>query len=167
MATFNVNTDLVNGDEVMLYIFTGSTAPTSATAFSADTEVVAFATSCSLNIDGATIDTSNKMSCRWNSNLAGKNSYTVSADALYTDVNGTYNFDDLLAAMIDGDPIYWAMGEPAASTASCETNTFELDTTKVIAWGAGLITSLSLTAGNNEVASASVTITGSGDLHTA
>ena len=163
---YNVNTDLVNGDDLMLYIFTASTEITGATSLtSANTKVLSFATSCALNIDGATIDTSNKMSCRWVSNLAGKNSYTVSADALYTDAADAYSFDDLLGAMVAGDAIGWAMAQPAEFTGSCADNPFSIDNTKVIAYGEGLITSLSLNAGNNEVASSSITVTGSGEIH--
>lgn len=65
MATYNVNSDLVNGNDIFLYVFTPSSAITATTDFtSANTNVLAFATSCSLQVDGETIDTSNKMSCR-------------------------------------------------------------------------------------------------------
>lgn len=166
MATYNVNTDLVNGDKIFLYIFEPSTAITSASSFtSANTSVIAFATSCSLQVDGETIDTSNKMSCRWNSALAGKNSYTVSADALYSKKSGHYSFDSLLADMMAGEAVGWAMAQPVAGV-DCATNPFYIDNTKVIAWGEGLIQSLSLQAGNNEVASSSITINGSGELKT-
>lgn len=65
MATYNVNTDLVKGNDLFLYVFEQSTAITAASSFtSANTNVLAFATSCSLQVDGETLDTSNKMSCR-------------------------------------------------------------------------------------------------------
>ena len=163
---YNVNKDLVMGDDLFLYIYTASTAITAATDFtSANTEVLAFATSCSLQIDGETIDTSNKMSCRWNSNLAGKNSYTVSADALYTDESGHYSFDALLADMVAGDAIGWVIAQPTSGSTCEGSGEFYIDNSKVIAYGEGLITSLSLNAGNNEAASCSITITGSGELH--
>ena len=162
--TYDVNKDLVMGDNIFLYIYTPSTAITAASAFtSANTEVIAFATSCSLQVDGETIDTSNKMSCRWNANLAGKNSYTVSADALYTAKSGATSFDTLLSKMVDGNAIGWAMAQPSSAT-SCSEQNFYIDNTKVIAFGEGLITSLSLNAGNNEAASCSITITGSGEI---
>ena len=165
---YNVNEDLVNGNDVFLYLFTPSSAITSKTAFtSANTEVLAFATSCSLQVDGETIDTSNKMSCQWNSNIAGKNSYTVSADALYTATSGACNFDRLLALMIQGEAIGWAMAKPVDDNdVVCENNEFFIDNNTVIAWGYALITSLSLEAGNNEVASCSTTLTGSGEILT-
>ena len=155
---YDVNTQLVQGDDLFLYLFT-ATGITAATQLnSSNTEVVAFATSCSLQIDGETIDTSNKMSCAWVSNLAGKNSYTVSADALYTDASGATSFDTILGYMVSRNAIGWAIG---THSGDCSGD-FKLD--EALVAGYGLITSLSLNAGNNEVASCSVTITGSGEL---
>lgn len=158
---YNVNTDLVRADKVFLYLF-DATAVTEASAFtSANTQVIAFATSCSLQIDGQTIDTSNKMSGRWNSNLAGKNGYSVSCDALYTTASGATSFDALLAKMVAGNAVGWAMAQ-----ANDDVN-FYINKDEVVAYGAGLITSLSLNAENNNVASSSISITGSGDIKTA
>ena len=154
----NVNQDLVKGDDLYLYIYSGGTGSTPV--------VVAFATSCELQISQETIDTSNKMSCRWNSNLAGKSSYTISADALYTQASGAYSFDSMMAAMVAGEALPWAVGQcvEAGTGETCETRTFALDTNKPYYKGEGLITSLSLSAGNNAVASCSITITGSGEI---
>ena len=160
MATYDVNTQLVQGDDLFLYLFSATGITSLSSLTSANTEVLAFATSCSLQIDGETIDTSNKMSCAWNSNLAGKNGYTVSADALYTDASGATSFDAVLGYMVARNAIGWAIGPHAGD---CSGN-FALD--KAIVAGYGLITSLSLNAGNNEVASCSVSITGSGELIT-
>lgn len=154
----NVNTDLVRGDDLFLYIYSGGTGSTPV--------VLAFATSCELNINQETIDTSNKMSCRWNANLAGKSNYTISADALYTQAAGAYSFDAMMAAMVAGNALPWAVGQAVAAGTgeTCETRSFALDTAKPYYKGEGLITSLSLSAGNNAVASCSITITGSGEI---
>ena len=50
---YNENTDLILGDDMFLYITDGQSD-----------KVVAFATSCQIQVDGETIDTSNKMSGR-------------------------------------------------------------------------------------------------------
>ena len=147
----DVNKDLVRADDLYFYVTSANT-------------VVAFATSCSLQVDGETIDSSNKMSCRWNANLAGKNSYSVSVDALYTQNTGLTSFDKLMEMMVSGAAIDWAIGVAQAYTGTCESNTFALDTSKVYYSGKGLITSLSLNGGNNEVASCSMTVTGSGGI---
>lgn len=142
---FNVNTDLILGDDLYLYVTSGNTP-------------IAFATSCSVQIDGETIDTSNKMSGRWNSNLAGKNGYTISSDALFTQATGAYSFDSLMEKMVEGGKLEWTIGQ-------CKDRTsFELDTAKPYYTGEGFVTSLSLNAGNNEVANCSITITGSGAI---
>lgn len=152
MATYNVNQDLVLGDELFLYIVSGETATP-----------IAFATSCAIQVDGETIDTSNKMSGRWNSNLGGKNGYTVTSDALYTQVDGHYSFDSLFDLMLSVKPnnlAKWKVGRCKDVKAA----DFDLDTSKAYYSGEGYITSLSLNAGNNEVASSSITITGSGAI---
>ena len=149
-ATYDVNSHLVLGEEMYLYVTSANTP-------------VAFATSCSVQIDGETIDTSNKMSGRWNSNLAGKNSYTISTDALYTQETGLFSFDKLMEKMISGGndaKLEWTIGKAK----DYANEDYELDTTKPYYTGVGFITSLSLNAGNNEVANCSITITGSGAI---
>lgn len=166
MAKFDANKDLVMGDNIFLFVYTGDTsAITSVESFTtANTQVLAFATSCSLETSQDTIDTSNKMSCRWQNNLAGRSNYTVSSDALYTNTTGEFSYDALLKAMVKGDAIAWAMAAVADGTDCSGDSTFTIDPAQIISGGKGLITSLSLTAGNNEAAQCSVTITGSGEL---
>lgn len=153
---YNVNEDLVRGSEIFLWV-----------GGSGDTNVIAFATSAQLQADGETVSTSNKMSCRWASNLAGANSYTVTSDSLYTAKSGVTSFDSLMKMMIEGDPVDWYMGpaQSADTATTCENRTYVLDATQPYYSGKGLITSLSLNAGGtDEVAQSSITITGSGEL---
>jgi predicted secreted protein len=152
MANWNENNQLVNGDSFLLYLTSGKT-------------VVAYATSCSVQVDSETIDTSSKFSCKWASNMGGKASYTISADALYCqNVDGAISFDTLLEYMVKGDQIEWYMGEEKAWSGTCETNTHELDTDKTYYNGKAVVTSVSLEAGNNEIASCSITLTGAGEI---
>lgn len=154
MANWIENDQLVNGDSFLLYLTSGKT-------------VVAYATSCSLQVDSETIDTSSKFSCKWASNMGGKASYTISADALYcqeVDEADGVSFDTLLKYMVSGEQIDWYMGEEKPHTGTCETNTHELDTTKTYYNGKAVVTSVSLEAGNNEIASCSITLTGAGEI---
>ena len=96
------------------------------------------------------------MSGKWASNISGKNSYSISSDALYTQASGATSFGALKAMMVAGTPVTWAIG------LSDNTTSFALS--DEICSGTGIITSLSLNAGNNEVASCSITITGTGAL---
>ena len=166
MAKYDANKDLVMADNIMLFIVTGDTATiTGLTSFTAEnTQVIAFGTSCSVEASQDTIDTSNKMSCRWQNSLAGRGNYTVSSDSLYTNATGALSYDALLKAMVAGNPIAWCQAAVKSGTDCAGDGTFAIDTEQVIAGGKGLITSLSLTAGNNEAAQCSITITGSGAI---
>lgn len=155
---WNTNNDLINGDKLLLYLTSANT-------------VVAYATSCSLQIDQETIDTSSKFSCKWNATLGGRCSYTISADALYCNAanaaaNSGISFDSLMALMLEGEAVDWVIGQASGVTAetSCEDNPHTLDTTKPYYSGKAVITSLSLEAGNNEIASSSISMTGSGEI---
>lgn len=155
---WDVNKDLIKGDDLLLYLTSGQT-------------VLAYATSCSIQIDQETLDTSSKFSCRWNANLGGRASYTISADALYckneSGLSGL-SFDDLLDMMIDGDNIDWYIGQevPRGTGETCDERSHALDTTKPYYSGKAIVTSVSLSAGNNEIASCSISLTGSGEIVT-
>lgn len=150
------NSKLVKSDDMMLYIVTGNT--TGATA------VVAFATSANLNIDSETIDVSNKMSCKWASNISGKNSYSISADALYSQVvSGTcVGYDYLFSQMVENKEVKWILGTPTSGDCESASYTFALDGSAQHYEGKGYITSLGLTTGKGDIASFSCTITGAG-----
>ena len=146
-TTFDVINDLVRGEEIFLYLTSGNTP-------------LAFATTCTVQVDGETIDTSNKMSGRWNTALQGKNSYSITSDALYTRTEGHMSFDTLMGFMIDGTPVEWKVGKAK----DYKNGNFEFDNTQPYYEGNGFVTSLSLNAGNNEVSNCSITITGNGAI---
>lgn len=152
MANWDIN-ELVQGDRLLLYLTTGKT-------------VVAYATSCSVQVDAETIDVSSKFSCRWANNLNGRASYTISADALYVDLSddSALSFDGLLDLMLAGDAVEWYIGEEQDFDGDCDANPHTLDTTKKYYRGKAVVTSLSLEAGNNEIASCSITLTGAGEI---
>lgn len=155
MAIWNPNSDLINGDSFNLYLTSGKT-------------VLAYATSCSLQVDRETTDTSSKFSCRWNAVRGGRSSYTVSADALYCNATSGISFDGLLELSNSDETIKWYMGPESAYTVdaehACEDNPHTLDTGSTYYSGDAIVTSVSLEAGNNEVATCSITLTGSGAI---
>lgn len=151
MANWNENVDLIMGDSLLLYLTSGKT-------------VVAYATSCSLQVDAETIDTSSKFSCKWQSNMGGKAGYTINADALYCNNASGISFDKLLEMMVSGEQVEWYIGEEAAHSGSCESNPHTLDTAKTYYNGKAVVTSCSLEAGNNEIATCSITMTGAGEI---
>lgn len=142
MATsYNVNTDLVKGSSLLVYI---GTTP------------LAFAKSSDLSISADSIDTSNKMSGNFKSSIAGVISWTIASDFLYTQVALDSNFDTLMAAMLAGTAVDVVIGTTIDST------TFAM--AKGLYSGKAYISSLSLKAGDTDVASCSVSLTGSGAL---
>ena len=153
----DINTQGIRGEQLMLYVYTGDT--------SGNSKVIAFGTSVSINTEQETLSSSSKMSCRWASNLAGTVSYTVDSDSLYTQATGACSYDTLMAALIDGDAINWIVGQAQdESNVDCEARTYALDASKPHYAGKGIITSLSLTAGTDEMAQCSMTITGTGEI---
>ena len=163
---WNVNSDLIKGNDMYLYLVdlegSGMTSGQVSTA-----KVVAYATSCSLQVDADTLDVSSKLSCRWQAVMPGNASYTVSTDALYckkanAEANGAFTIDDLFDAMVAGENIGWVMAQD--SSTECGTVAGP-DTNKPYYWGEAAITSLSIEAGNNEVVSSSISLTGSGILN--
>lgn len=160
---WNVSTDLVKGDNLLLYLVSGDTVNTGSS------KVLAYATSCSVQIDSEEIDSSSKFSCKWNSSMGGRVGYSISADALYTQAssasdNNAVSFDVLMELMVAGNPVNWVIGQEAAFTGECKDNPHVLDVAKPYYYGSAAITSLSLEAGNNEIATCSISMSGNGPI---
>lgn len=151
MAIWNENVDLIHGDNLLLYLTSGKT-------------VVAYATSCSLQVNAESIDTSSKFSCKWASAMGGKANYTLSAEALYCNNASGISFDKLLEMMVAGEQVEWYMGEEQEFSGSCTDNPHVLDTTKNYYNGNAVVTSCSLQGGNNEIATCSISMTGAGPI---
>lgn len=151
MATFTPkNEDLILANDLNLWLVKEGV--------SGET-VVGYATSVQVSISSDSIDTSNKMSPRWAMFLAGSASYEVSAEALYTRNNEVIGYDYLMEQMVAGNTVKWKIGTKVEAA-----NDYSLDTAVPYYSGDAVITSLSLSAGNNEVASCSITLTGSGAI---
>jgi predicted secreted protein len=140
MSTYNT-TDLVKGNNIMLYV---GTTP------------VAFAKTCDLSISSASIDATNKMSGNWKTSIAGQNSFTISSDFFYTSATGNTSFDTLFASQTNGTAVSFTIGiaDPA---------TFALTGTGLYT-GSAHISSLSMKAEDNAIVSCSVSLEGSGAL---
>lgn len=151
MASWNENTDLIQGNKLNLYIGSGHT-------------VIAYGTNASLQIDTETLDVSSKFACRWASSLGGKSNYTINSDSLYSSNEDGISFDKFIELMVTGDQVDWALGEEEAWTGTCATNPHTLDTTKTYYNGKGTISSCSLEAGMDEAATCSITIAGAGPI---
>lgn len=149
------NKDLILANDLNLWLVKPGTGSTSGTD-----EVVGYATSVQVSISSDSIDTSNKMSPRWAMFLAGSSSYEVSAEALYTRNTEVIGYDYLMEQMVAGNTVKWKIGTKVDGEGN-----YNLDEDNAPHYeGDAVITSLSLSAGNNEVASCSITLTGSGAI---
>ena len=171
MANWNIKDDLMNGDRLLFYLVSGSTTgQTVEQAITAGTcKVVAYATSVSIQIDNETIDVSSKFSCRWSSNFGGRNSYTISCDALYckkeiAEANGAVSFDVLMDLMVGDATIGWVVGQEVEES-NCATAAHALDKSKPYYYGSAAIASLSLEGGSNEIVSSSISLNGDGPIY--
>lgn len=173
MANWNIKNDLLNGDRLLFYLVSGTTTGQSVeqAIASGTCKVVAYATSVSIQIDNETIDVSSKFGCRWSSNYGGRNSYTISCDALYcqkaqADANGAVSFDVLMDIMTAGGTIGWVVGQETEEN-DCATSAHALDKTKPYYYGSAAISSLSLEGGSNEIVSSSISLAGDGPIYRA
>ncbi len=85
----------------------------------------------------------------------------MSTSALFTDAN---NYDALFKKMTAREPVDFKFGYVNSLGDSTTDMDLTLNTKKSYYSGAGYITSLELSAGNNEVASFSIEISGNGKL---
>lgn len=165
--------DLIKGNDYFLYLVDISNSDSGMTSgMVSSSKVVAYAQSCSMEINADTLDVTSKLSCRWNAVLPGNASYTVNSDSLYckkanADANSAYTIDHLFEDMVAGNNIGWVMAQDSAATATTAEcgEIWGPDTTLPYYWGEAAITSLSINAGNNEIVNSSITLTGSGRPH--
>ena len=164
---WSVSNDLVKGNDMWLYLVDLGTGGTMTSGMVEDAKVLAYSQSCSFEINSDTLDVTTKLSCRWSAVMQGNASYTVSSDNLYclqssAAANSAITVDDLFEAMVEGENLGWVMAQD--SSTECGT-VGGPDTSKPFYYGEGAITSLSITAGNNEICTSSISITGSGEPH--
>lgn len=125
---------------------------------------VAFASTATLEITTEEIDISNKMMGDWAGSLPGKKSYTISSESLMTRKDGEVSFDALLKKQIAGETLEFAMGDAIAEDQDNFGGTFELDESKVKYRGEVMITSLSITSEQGQIAKCSASFKGIGGL---
>lgn len=133
-----------------------------------DDNPLAFATTATLEISTEAVDISNKMMGGWAGNLPGRKSYTISSEALITYKEGALSYGTLIDKQINDETLSFKFAEGTADDADNFGGTFEPDTTKDSFSGEVMITSLSLTSEQGNIARVSISLTGIGGLtHTA
>lgn len=142
------STDLVRGEDMMLYVTVG-----------ADKIPIAYATSNSISYSLDTIDTSSKMSGDWKSAMPGQIGWTASSEALISNTTGHMSFAKLEELMVARVPIEVKFG-----TVTAGSTEFALDATKKVRTGKAIITALDLTSERGGICTSSITLQGNGEL---
>ena len=142
------STDLVRGEDMMLYVMVGATATP-----------IAYATSNNLSYSLDTIDTSSKMSGDWKAAMPGQIGWTVSTDALISQTTGHVSFAKLEELMTARSPIQVKFGTVTDGSAE-----FTLNAAKPVRTGYAIITSLEMTSEKGGICTSSITLQGNGAL---
>jgi len=140
------NSKIVYGGSLMLFIGTGSTLTP-----------LAFATSAKFDLTLDIREISSKDSGIWKEKAAGKWDSKASADGLvaYELTGSTNGIDDLFSYMIARQPVHFSFAIASGSTPS-----WSPDTSQTYLSGDMIISSLNLTANDNDTATYSVTLEG-------
>lgn len=129
-----------------------------------DGKPVAYEKSATLSVTSSEVDVSNKMMGGWEASLYGKNGFSISCDALYTQAEGQLSYDALLDVLIAKKTLSFYFGQVIKTE---ETNTggkFEKDLTKKNYTGTVMITSLDLASNDGEIATCNTSLKGVGAL---
>lgn len=144
------NSKIVYGGDLMLFVGTGATKTP-----------LAFSTSASLETTRDTREISSKDSGDWKDYLVGKMGWTCSTDGLvaFTLTGTTSSIEDLYAYKVAGTLVNIAFGIKTGTTPS-----WTLDASNKYFSGTAYITSLSLSSGDNETSTYSISLQGTGEL---
>lgn len=142
-------TDIYRGQ---LFLFDGSGNP------------LAFATTATMEVTTEEIDISNKMMGGWSGSLPGRKSYTMSSEALVTKKQGAFSYQTLLNAQITDSTLGFQLAEATCADQDNFGGTFNPDEDNDYYSGEVMITSLSLTSEQGNIAKLSVSFKGIGGL---
>ncbi|BEG98106.1 phage tail tube protein [Bacteroides sedimenti] len=150
--TYEESTDLLRGEELLLYVKSGEKYIP-----------IAFASSHTLSLSADTIDTTNKFSGQWKTVIAGQIGWQVSAESLVSRTTGHMSYQTLAKLMAKRQPIEVVMAEPKATPGELDDE-FAMDETKKWNAGTAYITSLDKKADKGAICSSSITLQGTGAL---
>ena len=111
--------------------------------------LVGKATSATLNINSNLLDASTKESAGWIAQCAGQKSWDVSSEML-VDFSLSYGVSELYTAFVAGTEVTLIFGEGTGAVAKFE--------------GSALVSSISINAANEELATVSASFNGTGSL---
>lgn len=144
---------IIEGKDLMLFI---------SDSVSGTYKSIGAATNCSIEVTMDTKETTTKDSAsgHWATSTANKLSWSASSDNLFTTTPDGEGYDELYAAMVAREPIFVKFGQTTKSFAAGTGWTVASSSYQ----GSAYITALSLSAGSDDSASFSVSLTGIGEL---
>lgn len=144
------NQFLSYGGDLMLFAHSG-----------ASVQPLAFSTSSKLTVNLATREISSRDSGNWKESAAGKLDWSVSSDSLlsFSATGTTQSFEELYNYQINRCPVNIAFAHKTGTSPS-----WTVDSSKKKFTGCGFITSLDVNSQDNDNATYSVNIIGSGPL---
>ena len=132
--------------------------------FDSEGNPLAFATTATLEVTTEEIDISNKMMGGWSGSLPGRKSYTLSSEALVTKKTGAFSYGTLLNAQITDSTLGFQFSEASSADQDNFGGTFTPNNDADYYSGEVMITSLSLTSEQGNIAKLSVSFKGIGGL---
>lgn len=145
------------GDKLMLYI------NLSTTEGAEELVPIAFGTSCNIDINADTLDSTNKMSGNWKEALVGQLGWTVGSESLMSIKDGHLSFSKLKSIFLKRDPVVVVLGQSVPKDETADgADEFALKTEFVK--GKAVITQLSITAQTGQFCTCSIQMQGCGAL---
>lgn len=132
--------------------------------FDSEGNPLAFATTATLEVTTEEIDISNKMMGGWSGSLPGRKSYTLSTESLVTKKAGAFSLETLLNAQLTDATLGFQLAEATSTDQDNFGGTFNPDEDNDYYSGEVMITSLSLTSEQGNIAKLTVSFKGIGGL---
>ena len=132
--------------------------------FDSEGNPLAFATTATLEVTTEEIDISNKMMGGWSGSLPGRKSYTLSTESLVTKKAGAFSLETLLNAQLTDATLGFQLAEATGTDQDNFGGPFNPDEDNDYYSGEVMITSLSLTSEQGNIAKLTVSFKGIGGL---
>lgn len=145
------NSKIVYGGDLMLFVGTGITK-----------NPLAFSTNAALEVNRDTREITSKDSGNWKDFNVGQMGWTASTDGLVAfslTASGTTSIDQLYVMKVAGELVNLAFGVKSGTSPD-----WTLDESNKYFTGSAYITSISLSGGNNDNATYSISLQGTGEL---
>lgn len=155
--TYDSGVDTIYGDRLMLYVEIETTEDEK------ELVPIAFGTSCNIDINADTLDSTNKMSGNWKEALVGQLGWTAGSESLMSKKEGHLSFKTLKSIFLKRQPITVVLGQSVTKEEDAE-GAVEFALKDEFVRGQAVITQLSMTAQTGQFCTCSIQLQGHGAL---